>query len=62
MCIVCAANAELDGSIFQGRLIHILPGKRPPAPAEAAEGEGEEGKSGKAGTSRCVGGPFLHAP
>ncbi|PRW58148.1 Multiple RNA-binding domain-containing 1 [Chlorella sorokiniana] len=46
------AHAELDGSIFQGRLIHILPGKRPPAPAEPeAEGEGEEGKSGKAGTS-----------
>lgn len=46
------AHAELDGSIFQGRLIHILPGKRPPAPAEpAAEGEDEDGKSGKAGTS-----------
>ena len=43
--------AELDASIFMGRLIHILPGKRPPPPPEgAAEGEeGEEGEGKKKG-------------
>lgn len=44
--------AELDGSTFQGRLIHILPGKRPPPPPEAADGEGEgEGEGGKKGAT-----------
>ena len=46
--------AELDASIFMGRLIHILPGKRPPPPPEGAA-EGEEGEEGdgrkKGGTS-----------
>ena len=27
-----AAHAALDGSIFQGRLLHILPARRPPTP------------------------------
>ena len=42
------AHAELDGSIFMGRLIHILPGKGPPPPPKAGEGEaaGEDGGRG----------------
>lgn len=28
------AHASLDGSIFMGRLLHILPGERPPPPPE----------------------------
>jgi multiple RNA-binding domain-containing protein 1 len=45
--------AELDASIFMGRLIHILPGKRPPPPpeAEAEGGEGGEGGERKGATS-----------
>ena len=31
-----AAHAALDRSVFQGRLLHILPGQRPPPPPEAA--------------------------
>ena len=31
-----AAHAALDRSVFQGRLLHILPGQRPP-PAPTAE-------------------------
>lgn len=53
-------SAELDKSIFQGRLIHILPGKRPPkaaaadaAAADAADAEGDaaaaEGEGGEGG-------------
>jgi multiple RNA-binding domain-containing protein 1 len=44
---------ELDASIFMGRLIHILPGKRPPPPPEsAADGEeGEEGEGKKKGST-----------
>lgn len=42
----CPAPSELDASIFQGRLIHILPGKRPPPPPEAAAGgEGDAAKA-----------------
>ena len=29
-----AAHAAMDRSTFQGRLLHILPGQRPPPPAE----------------------------
>lgn len=29
-----AAHAALDRAIFQGRLLHILPGQRPPPAAE----------------------------
>ena len=51
------AQAELDGSIFMGRLLHILPGKRPPPPPEAAageeEGEGQKKGSYKASCARC---------
>jgi multiple RNA-binding domain-containing protein 1 len=32
-----AAMAALDGTIFQGRLLHILPGKAPPRPPNALE-------------------------
>lgn len=49
------AHAELDASIFMGRLLHILPGKRPPPPPEAAQllegGEDAEDGSGRAGTA-----------
>lgn len=38
-----AAHEQLDGSIFMGRLLHVLPGKRPPPPPAEAEGEGEDG-------------------
>ncbi len=31
-----AAHAALDRSVFLGRLLHILPGQRPPPPPEAA--------------------------
>lgn len=44
------AHAELDGSIFMGRLLHILPGKRPPPPPAAAEGEDGEGGAQKKGS------------
>jgi len=40
-----AARAALDGSTFQGRLLHVLPGRPAPrtnAEAAAAEGEGED--------------------
>lgn len=47
------AHSELDGSIFMGRLIHILPSKRPPPPPEAAEGEGE-GEGGAEGKKRAA--------
>lgn len=32
-----SAMSALDGSIFQGRLLHILPARKAPAPAEATE-------------------------
>jgi RNA recognition motif-containing protein len=32
-----AAHAALDGSIFQGRLLHVLPGREPPPPKETLE-------------------------
>ena len=31
-----AAHAALDRSVFKGRLLHILPGQRPPPPPESA--------------------------
>eukprot|EP00887_Chlorella_sp_A99_P005214 scaffold1.g5214.t1 len=43
-----AARAELDGAPFQGRLLHVLPGKRPPPPPDAP-GEGGEGGEGEGG-------------
>lgn len=49
LCSFNQSPAELDASIFQGRLIHILPGKRPPPPPEAAPGEGGEGEGGEGG-------------
>ena len=30
-----AARAAMDGNIFQGRLLHVLPARRAPAPPEA---------------------------
>ncbi|KAJ3044977.1 hypothetical protein HDV00_012396 [Rhizophlyctis rosea] len=42
------AYTALDGSIFQGRILEILPGKeRPRGPDEDEEGEGEDGGSYK---------------
>ncbi|GAB4818001.1 hypothetical protein N2152v2_005047 [Parachlorella kessleri] len=54
------AHAELDGSIFMGRLLHILPGKRPPQPpAAAADGEGEgEGEEGAVGGKKKAGSSY----
>ncbi|BDA49748.1 Multiple RNA-binding domain-containing protein 1 [Coccomyxa sp. Obi] len=48
------AQRALDGSIFQGRLLHVLPAHRPPpqrntAAATTQEGENEAGKGGSGG-------------
>ena len=32
-----AAKEEMDGAIFQGRLLHVLPAHRPPPPKQATE-------------------------
>lgn len=32
-----AAKEALDGAIFQGRLLHVLPAHRPPPPKQAPE-------------------------
>ena len=32
-----AAMAAMDGSIFQGRLLHVLPARKAPAPVEQPE-------------------------
>ena len=32
-----AAKEALDGAIFQGRLLHVLPARRPPPPKQAPE-------------------------
>lgn len=41
------AFLELDGSVFQGRLLHVLPGKTAPTPGEEEkEGQGAEGGEG----------------
>lgn len=47
MCSCDVRAAELDASIFMGRLIHILPGKRPPPPPEAEAEGGEAGEAGE---------------
>ena len=33
----CAAKEAMDGAIFQGRLLHVLPAHRPPPPKQATE-------------------------
>jgi multiple RNA-binding domain-containing protein 1 len=47
-----AAFTALDGSIFMGRLLHVLPGKRAPEPAPAAEGDGAAAGDGEEGAPR----------
>jgi len=42
-----AALRALDGSIFQGRLLHVMPAR--PAPEHEREGGGEEGAGGEDG-------------
>ena len=32
-----AAKEALDGAVFQGRLLHVLPAHRPPQPRQAPE-------------------------
>jgi hypothetical protein len=48
-CSAVPHAAELDASIFQGRLIHILPGKRAPPPPDASPDGAAEGGEGEGG-------------
>jgi multiple RNA-binding domain-containing protein 1 len=43
------AMREMDGSIFQGRLIHLLPAKRPPSMDATMGGIGRDGIAGADG-------------
>ncbi|KAK9825631.1 hypothetical protein WJX81_001303 [Elliptochloris bilobata] len=54
-----AAAAALDGAIFQGRLLHVLPARAPPAKAAAKGGDQNgagEAADDAAGASQAAGG------
>ncbi len=53
------AHISLDGTVFQGRLLHMLPGhRRPPGPAEKETAEvGDVVSSGSLAFSGFAGGP-----